>query len=500
MKRDNCTRSFFLKLLLITYYLLPIGNTPSVYGQLFTIDNAIQRLVSDDVLRRGQSGICVMDVKTGQMLGSYNSTMSLIPASNMKIVTTAAALKILGSDFTFRTDLQYDGDIKDSILYGNIVIKGYGDPTLGSPNMDSVVRIEGLLDFFSAQIKTLGIKKIVGRIIGDGSAFEKATAAHTWLWEDLGNYYGAGPSGLNINENQYKLNLQQNSSVGSPPSVSSTSPHVPDFTLYNELTSAAGGGDDSYIYAAPYSRVGIVKGAIPAGSNIFRVKGSVPDPPYFAAWHLREVLIQNGIDVTDSAATQIWIEQKALPILPRKTFFTWRSPSLASIVTHANLESVNLYCEAILRTIAFNQTGFGSNDKGTELVSKFWQSQGIDTEGLFMQDGSGLSPRDGITPYQLTSMLRTVALDNQWFTPFYNSLPVAGLSGTMKNMFKTHPSVIGRIRAKSGTISRVRAYSGYATANDGRLIAFSILLNNFTCTQNEIRKRLESFMAELIKL
>ena len=270
--------------------------------------------------------------------------------------------------------------------------------------------------------------------------------------------------------------------------------------LYNEVTSAASSDDDAYIYSAPYTRVGIVRGTIPAGYNTFSINGSLPDPPYFAAWHLRKTLIDEGIEVTDSAATQIWLEQKAVPVPTRKTFFIWHSPDLASIVNRANHESVNLYCEAILRTIAFQQTGFGSNEKGTELVTKFWQAKGIDTEGLFMQDGSGLSPRNGITPFQLTTMLRTIALDSSWFTPFYNSLPEAGRSGTMKNMFKNYPSVIGRIRAKSGTISRVRAYSGYATATDGRLIAFSVVLNNFTCNQNEIRKRLEKFMAELIKL
>ena len=496
MYQKNCTSPPF-KPLFFAFFLF---YTPALFGQLFTLDNAIQRLATDDVMRRGQTGICVMDVQSGQMLGSYNSSMSLIPASNMKIVTTAAGLKMLGSDFTYRTDLQYDGDIKDSILYGNIILKGYGDPTLGSPLMDSIVRIEGLLSFFSARIKELGIKKIQGRIIGDGSAFEKATATQTWLWEDLGNAYGAGPSGLNFHENVYKLNFHQNPNVGSPPSVSGTFPYVPDFMVYNEVTSIASKDDEAYIYSAPYTRVGVVRGTIPAGSQSFSINGALPDPPYFAAWHLRKTLIDEGIDVTDSAATQIWLEQKAIPLLNRKTFFTWRSPTLATIVNRANQESVNLYCEAILRTIAFQQTGFGSNEKGTELVTKFWQSKGIDTEGLFMQDGSGLSPRNGVTPFQLTAMLRTIALDNQWFTPFYNSLPEAGHSGTMKNMFKNYPSVIGRIRAKSGTISRVRAYSGYATATDGRLIAFSVVLNNFTCSQSDIRKRLEKFMAELVKL
>ena len=485
---------FFL--LLMTSLFIPSG----VSAQKFTIDNAIQRIAKDTVLRAGQAGICVMDARTGEMLGSYNANMSLIPASNMKIVTTAAGLKILGSDFTYKTDLQYDGYIQDSVLTGNIIIKGYGDPTLGSSMLDSILSMQVVLDSIVFKIKELGINKIKGKIIGDGTAFEKNTATPTWLWEDLGNYYGAGLSGLNLNENLYELNFAQNSMAGSPPSVLGLTPHVPDFTMYNEVNSTAGGSDDAYIYTAPYSQVGIVRGTIPAGSRLFKINGAVPDPPYFAAWHLRRTLMEKGIEVTDSATTQLWLEQKKYILNPRKTFFTWQSPKLSKIVKQANLESVNLYCESILRTIALQNYGEGTNDSGTVLIKRFWQSQGINTEGLFMQDGSGLSPRNGITPFQIASMLRTISLDNQWFIPFYQSLPESGLTGTMKGMFKKYPFAIGKIRAKSGTITRVRAYSGYATTMDGRLVVFSIILNNFTCSQTEIRKRLEQFMADLVKL
>ncbi len=488
------------KNLLFALMFIFTHTTPYLYGQTSIIENGIQQLINDPVMRHGQAGICIMDVQTGQVYGTYNQDMSLIPASNMKIVTTAAALKILGSDFTFRTDLQYEGEIKDSVLYGNVVIKGYGDPTLGSPLFDSIASFAMVLDSFALKIKTLGITKINGKIIGDGTAFEKATAVSTWLWEDMGNYYGVGPSGLNIHENLYYLNFFQNPSVGSPPSVFGTTPQVPHFKMYNEVNSAAGGGDNAYIYAAPYARTGIVTGTIPAGNGSFNIKGSIPDPPYLAAWHLKRVLIEKGIMVSDSATTQIFLEQNGIPTLSRTTFFIWRSPDLATIVKRANLQSVNLYCEAMVRAIALQQTGLGSNDKGTDIIKQFWQSKGINMDGFFMLDGSGLSPRNGITPYQLTQMLRTIGVDNQWFIPLNNSLPEAGKTGTMKGMFRSYPSVFGKLRAKSGTISRVRAYSGYAVAQDGRQLAFSIILNNFTCSQNDIRKRLEKFMAEIVKL
>jgi D-alanyl-D-alanine carboxypeptidase/D-alanyl-D-alanine-endopeptidase (penicillin-binding protein 4) len=463
------------------------------------LEDAVLRLVNDSVLRRGQSGVVVMDVLSGQVLAQHNPAMSLIPASNMKIVSTAAGLGLLGVDFRYRTDLQYDGMIKDAVLYGNLFIKGYGDPTLASPLMDSVARLSAVLDSFGIAVRRLGIKKIVGKVVGDGSAFEPSTALPTWLWEDLGNYYGAGPSGLNFHENMYDLNFLQSPSAGSPPSVLSLSPHVPHFNLINEVKSTTGSGDDAYIFSVPYSTTGIVRGTIPAGTGQFSISGALPDPPLFAAWHMRKTLLDLGIEVTDSISTQLIWEQKALPILPRQTFFTWYSPSLADIVKKANVESVNLYCEAILRTIALQKSGYGSNQEGLKWVRQYWQSKGVDTEGMFMQDGSGLSPRNGISPMQLTTMLRAVAMDTAIFQAFYFSLPEPAKSGTLKGMFKNTPSVYGRLRAKSGTITRVKSYSGYVTTSEGRLLAFSAICNNFTCSQRDIRRKLEAFMVDLCR-
>ncbi|MBL7816936.1 MAG: D-alanyl-D-alanine carboxypeptidase/D-alanyl-D-alanine-endopeptidase [Saprospiraceae bacterium] len=462
------------------------------------ISEAVQRLTTDFSLRYGQVGVIVMDAKTGQILASQNETMSLIPASNMKIVSTAAGLGILGSDFQFRTELQYDGEIRDSILYGNIYIKGSGDPTLASPLMEGVPSMSTVLDSFSHEIKRLGIKKIVGKIVGDGSAFEPSTAVPTWLWEDLGNAYGAGPSGLSFHENLYDLVFEKNTTAGMPPSVSSIEPHIPDFQLINEVRGKQGGGDDAYIYATPYSSVGYVRGTIPTGTGKFTINGSIPDPPYFAAWHLRKNLRQQDVEVTDSATTQMILDQnpnKSFSL--RKPFFTWYSPKLSEIVRKANVESVNLYCEAIVRAIGLKQSGSGSNEEGIRSIYHFWQSKGVNTEGLFMQDGSGLSPRNGISPLQLASMLRTVALDSVLFKPFYQSLPEPAKSGTLKSMFKNTPSVSGRLRAKSGTITRVKSYSGYVTTESGQLLVFSAICNNFTGTQRDIRKKLEQFMVDL---
>jgi serine-type D-Ala-D-Ala carboxypeptidase/endopeptidase (penicillin-binding protein 4) len=464
------------------------------------LETAIKTLGQDADLRYGEVGITVVDVQTGQILGWWNGDKSLIPASNMKIVSTAAGLGILGNNFRFRTDLQTDGTIRDSVLYGNLYIKGYGDPTLGSAEIAGNTNFQQILDSFTVKTRALGIRKITGHIIGDGSALDVETAVPTWLWEDLGNYYGAGASGLNINENFYELVFGQNANLGSPPSVVRYEPHVPNFTLANHVQSAAGGGDNSYIFSTPYAPTGWVSGTIPAGSGYFNVRGAVPDPPLLAAWHLRKNLIAHGIEVVDSATTQFIREQRGADMPQRTTFFTWNSLPLSEIVRHGNLESVNLYCEAITRAIALKQTSNGSNDRGVEEITKFWAARGINTQGLFMQDGSGLSPRNGVTAFQLAQILRSIATDTTLFADFYASLPEAGKTGTMKGMFKNNLSVSGKLRAKSGTITRVKAYSGYVTTADGRLIAFSAILNNFTCKSREATKKLEQFMVELCRL
>jgi serine-type D-Ala-D-Ala carboxypeptidase/endopeptidase (penicillin-binding protein 4) len=477
--------------------IAPPSDPPTRFAVL---EEAVKRLATDSVLKRGQVGIVVVDVTTGQTLASHNSEMSLIPASNMKIVSTAAGLNILGKDYRFKTDLQYDGYLRDSVLYGNLYIKGSGDPTLGSPDMDSVPRWQAILDTFALKIKQLGISVVIGKVVGDGSAYDENTAVPTWLWEDLGNYYGAGANGLTFHENYYNLAFERSSDINIPPSVIGYEPMIPDFKLDNQVKSTKGGSESAYIYSVPYARDGFVGGTIPTGNNRRdTISGTMPDPPYTLAWHLKRRLQDFGVAVTDSAMSWTQMRRLNTPISPRRTFYSWYSPTMAKIVERANLESNNLYCEAIVNAIGLQKTGIGTTDNGTDAIKDFWKSKGINTEGLFMLDGSGLSPRNGITPIQLAQMLRTVALDSLWFPIFYASLPAAAQvsTGTFRRMFRNTPSVWGRLKAKSGTISRVKSYSGYMTTLDGRLLVFSAMCNNFTCSSTQMSKRLEQFMVDI---
>ncbi len=464
------------------------------------LTQAVATLRDDAALAHGQVGICISDA-SGNVLAANNADMSLIPASNMKVVTTLAALHLLGSDYRFKTQLQYEGEIRDSTLFGNLIIRGGGDPTLGSPEMDSVLSFSNLLDLFAQKIRDLGIKKIEGSIVGDGTAFESQTAVPTWLYEDLGNYYGAGANGLTIHENMFYLRFWQNPIVGAAPTIFDTYPTCPDLKILSEVTSNNNAGDDAYVYEMPYAPYAVVRGSIPAGNREFSIKATMPDPPLAAAWHLRQRLEWLGVPVRDSASTMLQrIQQNKNTTTTtngvKTTFYTHLSPILAKIVEQTNQESVNLYAETLLKAMAMAKTGQGSTDEGIKIVKSFWAEKGISTAGLFMQDGSGLSPRNGVTPRQLNQMLRVALRDTVVFSPFYASLPRAGESGTMRSMLKKTPAV-GRLRAKSGTITRVKTYSGYVTQSDGSYLIFAVMLNNFDATQKDIRQKLERFMLSL---
>ncbi len=460
------------------------------------VTKAINDLVNDKDLANASISISVLDAVTGSWIANYNPNQSLIPASSMKVITTAAALGMLSPTYTFKTEVQYDGvfDATSGVLNGNVFLKGYGDPTLGSEKLDAVPNLLTIMNIFGNELDKINVCTINGRVIGDGGYFNGLDAIGTdWQWEDIGNYYGAGAYGLNIHENYYYLNFQQNPTIGLAPKILGTTPYVPEITFSNKVLSASSNtGDNTLIFTAPLSDESIVRGTIPTGSSTFKVKGSMPDPPLAAASYLNTILKKNYQTIVKK--TPINLDDLSNPPKgERKTIYTHYSPPLSRIVEEANLESNNLYVEAILRAIATAQNEEGSPSKGCEIVTNYWKSKGIDMGGFFMKDGSGLSSRSGATSRQLASVLYFMNNSTTLIPSFYNSLPKAGESGTLKNMFKGTKAV-GKIRAKSGSMTRVRSYTGYVERPNGKRWCFSILVNNYNCSGSEMRKKLETLM------
>jgi D-alanyl-D-alanine carboxypeptidase/D-alanyl-D-alanine-endopeptidase (penicillin-binding protein 4) len=473
----------FALLLLLPIFAFTQSRTQQLVDQTVRAEN----------LKAGSLGAYAIEVNSGQVIAQNNAQKIHIPASTLKAVTTATTLQILGADYQFKTELQYDGRIDNGVLRGNLYIKGFGDPTLGSDQMEEAANLETLMQEWVAAIQKAGIQRIEGKVIGDGSYFQGNLAGRNWQWADLGNYYASGVWGLNMHENFYYLSFQQQSQLGITPKVAKVRPEVPNLYFINELQSAGKNtGDNAYIYGGPYNYTRLIRGTIPVGSGLFTIKGSLPDPPFLAAHTLLYALEKAGIQTARESSTDV--EEKLST--SRTTFHTHYSPTLTEIAKRANYKSVNIYCESMLRAIGAKNNAKNSLVGGIEATKAFWESKGVDVKGWFLEDGSGLSARNGITPEQLAKILQVIAQDENAFSTFYNTLPVGGQSGTIKYLFKGTRAQ-GNIRAKSGSIGRVRAYAGYAKNRSGELIAFAFLANNYTGGSGAVRKQLERLMVSL---
>jgi len=467
---------------------------PNVFSQ--RLNDAIQVFANDANFKYGGISVSIVDVENGKLLAGHNSNLGLTPASSLKVITTAAALHYLGDNFRFKTELQYDGAIDGSgTLNGNLFIKGFGDPTLGSPHFNKAEKLDVVMQKFVKAIQAAGIKKINGQIIGDASFFESEVVGAKWLWEDLGNYYGAGMHGLNIQENLYFIDFQQVGKVGETPPIVATRPSVPNLLLLNEVKSdVKESGDNSFVFGAPYAYTRYVRGTIPVGNKKFTIKGSIPDPPFFAAHYLADFLEKNEIETAKLTASYFDLKREnKITDAKRNVIYTYESPNLRDIVKKTNMKSVNLYCEAMLRMIGKKVNGKGTPEGGLEAVYDFLEKKGMNTDGFFLLDGSGLSPMNSATTFQMASAIRIFLNDDEISDSFKNSMPVSAKSGSMRYMLKG-TSAAGNVFAKSGGMERVRSYTGFIKTKKGKLVSFSMIANNFTCKSSQVRKKMEKLM------
>lgn len=471
--------------------------------ELKILKQEIASLKQDPSLKQAMLGICVLDGKTGKILASLNKNSSLLTASTMKTVTSGAAMSILGPDFRFRTYLEYDGEISaEGVLEGNLYLRGSGDPSLGAGRITDNPDHDEMLKIWTDEVRKAGIKSIEGAVIGDASIFEDAMPVNTWPWIDMGNYYAAGACGLTFNENLYYLHFKTGK-TGSAVELIKTEPAMSDIKFINEIKSGASGtGDNGYVYGAPYAYLRYLRGTLPPNRDDFSIKGSMPDPAWYAAKALSSALKKVGISTKENATTIRHQNQDGLKTeLERKEIYIHQSPALSKIIWWLNKKSINLYAESLLKYLGHFVSNEGSTSKGADVVVRFWAKKGVDTQGMFMADGSGLSRSNGVTPLQMTSILRAMSTDKH-FAPFFESLPRAGVAsdpGSLRNLCKGTVAA-NNLRAKSGFISRVRGYVGYVKDQSGRPLVFALLANNYTCANYQMRQKFEKLMIKIAEL
>ncbi len=452
----------------------------------------IEQFLNDSSLLHASVGIIIADDSLENVIYEYNPNMSLVPASVLKLVTTATAMEVLGGGMSFKTTLQHTGSVKAGhILDGNIIIKGGGDPTLGRDEATGIVTRWG------NAIKKLGIDSITGTIIGDASIYEDELACPTWGWGELANTYSQGPSGLTFNENNFELKFNVTNKGAFWSSATNMKPYVPGIR-FNNLSQSAGVSQlETYFLGMPYGREFDIQGYYPPGQGNSLMVGTLPDPALAAAYQLDQWLNRNGIRVNDTATTirELKLWHKTLPG-ERKEILATNSKTLYSIISETNLVSRNLFAEHILKHMGLRRSGIGNRQSGLNAEAGFWSSKKMDTGGLFLHDGSGVSRFNGITVKQLAFILSFMKNKTRHYDSFKNTLPEAGKTGTMRRMGKDTDAE-GHVFAKSGTMSRVSSYAGYVTTLKGKTLIFAIIANNFSCNFAEIKAKYEKIMVRM---
>ncbi len=484
MKQLKLTLALF-----IIFFSSEANNNPDKSLRKFKKQAEI--FAKDPSLKTASWGFTVYNVMTGEEIISVNPDLSLIPASTLKIVTTGAALNILGKDFRYETLLEYTGKIDDTgVLHGNIYIKGSGDPTFGSPHMNDTKPFDEIFSNWIDSVQKLGTKEINGKVIADESVFDNELVPREWTWEDVGNYYGAGSSGLTIRENKYTVYFEPDLTPGKPARVLKTDPPMPWIGFINQVNTAEPNtGDNVYILGSPYSNTRWLTGTVPAGIAEFGVRGSMPDPAYFCARHFNDLLVENGIQISEEPTTSRII-QESYRFEPQERYTLARhlSPPLEKIVERVNTHSVNTYAENLLKTIGLNKQGEGSTKAGIKSVKEFWSNEGIDIQGLYMHDGSGLAQKNRITPQQLTDILVNLANGPQ-ASPFLESLAVGGRTGTLSHLFGGDLSQDNLI-AKSGFLSNVIGYAGYTNTKNNEFLVFVLIVNDYDGPARMMRNKM----------
>ncbi|MDR3286363.1 MAG: D-alanyl-D-alanine carboxypeptidase/D-alanyl-D-alanine-endopeptidase [Prevotellaceae bacterium] len=444
----------------------------------------------DNDLRNAVWSVAVADAKTGKFLFEYNSNISLLPASNMKIVTTGVGLLLLGADYNFKTKLEYTGNITDSVLDGDIYIVGGGDPSLGSAIYQNTVP-DSVFYKWTQAIKQLGVKQINGKIIGDTRFFDDENRHGSWEFDDIGTDYGAGVSGIQFMDNMCKLHIESAANVDKKPNITKVEPYIPEISWENYLTSTDSVNDAGVsLYSSPYSARALLLGKVLTKSRSKTISAAIPNPAYTCVWYFNKYLNQNGI--TTSNRTEILERSSQNQTLTATHFYTYTSPVLTEIIHETNKSSNNSFAETILKTIGAELGNNGSTYDGRKLLAKKLEELNIATDGFQQSDGSGLSRHGFVTTKFLCEYLSAM-YNNAEYENFVQSLPVAGVDGTMKNMLK-NTAAEGNVKAKSGSLSGVRSYSGYVTTQSGVDLCFSFIFNNFTCKSAVITKKMERLM------
>ncbi len=438
------------------------------------IDPELKKVLDQKSFSGATLAYVFYNANTKKNVMCHQPDVLMAPASVTKLIPTAAALLELSSDFKFKTNYSYNGEIKHDTLFGSLLVKGLGDPTCYSDYFKDQDDFKSVL----FAIQNLKIKVITGDIEVDDSAFDSEFANGKWPYEDIGNYYGAGASSISYGDNKYEIVLAKQSD--STTKVLSQNSGL-NLTIHNN-TISKGNSDNAYVYSMPLNKTSInIYGSIPSAAKKFSIYAAHPHPKIYFQEQLRKYLTTHQIQLLNSANK---LTIKAIQ------FYQHLSPSLKEIIYYTNQESDNHYAETVHKYLGLHLYGKGTNDNALKALTTIYKKYNIDLEHINLYDGCGLSRFNGISCNFITNLLKLMHDKENVTATFFNSFPLSGQQGSMKS-FGKGTVLENNMRAKTGYIEKVRAYAGQFKNKSGDTILFSIMINNYTCSASEARKLLE---------
>jgi D-alanyl-D-alanine carboxypeptidase/D-alanyl-D-alanine-endopeptidase (penicillin-binding protein 4) len=457
----------------------PVNRNPGVPDD---IPADIKQLLNDSALSGSITGVMIVDTKDGSEIYEKNENTRLIPASNRKLFTSSAALELLGDSYTIPTVILADQkpDASGTIV-GNLYIKGGGDALLSNDDLNR----------FVADLKTMGVKRINGDVVGDTSLFTDGPYPEGWDVDYLSEDYAPQISALEVNEGVVGVIVQGGSALGASPVVT-LSPDTHYIPVVDACTTVGATGTTNVVVSRPYNKNEIdVSGTVKAGDSAPAINITVDNPALYCTTELAEDLAAAGIDITGKVT---------LGTVPSSSVQLAEHESVPMIdyIRLMNKPSDNLQAECLVRLLgAIKGTG-GTFAAGSVVENAFFATCGINTDELVFADGSGVTRLDQVSAKAVVKLL-TAMTTKPDFKAYYDSLPIAGVDGTLKHrMIGT--AAAGKVHAKTGTVRYCHTLSGYVTDKAGHLLAFSILNNNFICDDSVVNQIQDAVMNKLVQL
>jgi D-alanyl-D-alanine carboxypeptidase/D-alanyl-D-alanine-endopeptidase (penicillin-binding protein 4) len=492
MKKRNlhiCQVSNFVVILFYSF----CGNL--LFSQKVALNHKVQKIINDfakdTVLHSASISISVIDLEHNKFIGQFDPNRSLIPASSQKVLSTAALLDKAGSDFKYKTNFYLQGmkSVGDSSFIGKIIVEGVADPSFCSYAQEGAMGAQELMLILRDKLLQMGIRKIKGNVVVNSNYIKDIPENPEWLWYDLGNYYGAGCFGLNVYENVTWVSIKEERKSGLICDIVKVVPNILYPYFCSEVVSSVTKSDeDIFVLGSSQDNNYTLHGSIQCcGSDTLTLKAAIPNPPLTFQRILTIKLKELGIEFLPI--------EKSNAASTKYLLYTYESVPLRQLADRALSKSVNLYCESFVHTFGDKVNQSTDRKEALQSLEKYWIDKGLD-KSMVLEDGSGLSPKNLLSSAQLAKALLFIS-KNPAISNFWELLPESTVEGSLAGILALNKSIKGKLRLKSGSMERVRSYSGYVMEKDKPKYAISLIINHYDCSGSEIKNKIAKFFSKI---